>query len=438
MVTRRSVLSGGTAALTGAILARHDQSLAQGLTGSIKVGYDGINPFVGKYVEAAAQAVMTANPDSTIDIVPSDAPNYLNQIAVQLFMGNAPDVFLLLGIGSGELAQGGLIRPLDEYLASWDGWAQYDDPARFGVTFQDQTWSVPYGLNIYYVFYRKDLFAAAGLQADNWQPQTRDDLITAAQAVQASNPNVIPMSLYAGANGENATAADFLTLILSNDGTLTDASGKWYIDSCPIQGTLGFYEDAFQTSKVVPQSVLTDVNPLQSMPRALGDGELAILHEQAKHYGEWLSADPNNAANIGVAQFPGDNGPFVLGDAGDAWYIYSRSKNPDLGWAFIEAFNSADTQAALGIEDPHLPARVDARSDATWAQQPLSASMLAAAPTLTLPPPEPQFRKLIEVVQNATGLVATGAATPDQAVQRYSTQLTQTMGKANVVSQPCP
>ena len=229
------------------------------------------------------------------------------------------------------------------------------------------------------------------------------------------------MSLYAGANGENATAADFLTLILSNGGALTDANGKWYIDSCPIQSTLGFYEDAFQASKVVPQSVLTDVNPLQTMPQALGDGDLAILHEQAKHYGEWLSADPANAQKIGVAQFPGDNGPFVLGDAGDAWYIYSRSKNPDLGWAFIEAFNSGETQAALGSEDPHLPARVDARSNAAWVQQPLSASMLAAAPTLTLPPPEPQFRKLIEVVQNATGLVATGAATPDQAITRTVT-----------------
>ncbi len=43
---------------------------------------------------------------------------------------------------------------------------------------------------------------------------------------------------------------------------------------------------AFQTSKVVPQSVLTDVNPLQTMPQALGDGDLAILHEQAKHYGD--------------------------------------------------------------------------------------------------------------------------------------------------------
>ncbi len=68
-VTRRSMLGGGTAALTGAILARHGQTLAQGLSGSIKVGYDGANPFVGKYVEAAAQAVMTANPGTTIEMV---------------------------------------------------------------------------------------------------------------------------------------------------------------------------------------------------------------------------------------------------------------------------------------------------------------------------------------------------------------------------------
>jgi multiple sugar transport system substrate-binding protein len=435
-VSRRTVLGGGTAALTAAILARHGHTLAQGLNGSIKVGYEGANPFIGKYAEAAAQAVMDANPGTTIDLVASNAPDYLNQIGLQLFMGNAPDVFLLLGIGSGELASGGLIRPLDDYLANWDGWAQYDQTARFGVTVQGKTWSVPWGLNVYFLFYRKDLFEAAGLPTE-WQPQTREEIIEAAQAIQASNPDVIPYSLYAGANGENATAADFLTLILSNGGTLTDADGKWYIDRCAIRGTLGYYQDAFQTSGVVPQSVLTDVNPIQTMPAAFGDGDLAILHEQAKQYGLWVAKDPANAENIGIARFPGDNGLFNLGDAGDAWYINAKSKNPDLGWAFIEAFNSADTQAALGVDDPHLPARVDARSIESWASLPLSQKMLDAAEGITLPPPEPQFRKLIGVVQNATGLVATGEATPEDAVQRYSDELTRTMGKMNVVSETC-
>lgn len=436
-VSRRSLLGGGSAALASAILDRHGHSLAQGLTGSIEVGFEGAKPFIGAWAEAAAQAVMAANPGATVEVIASSAPNYLNQIAVQLMMNNAPDVFLLLGLGSGELATGGLVRPLDEYLDQWDGWAQYDEAARFGVTFQDQHWSVPWGLNIYFLFYRKDLFAAAGLPVD-WQPQTRDEIIDAAAAIAASNPDVMPFSLYAGAHGETAVAADFLTLILSNGGTLTDPDGRWYIDSCPIRNTLAFYQDAFQTSGVVPQSVLTDVHPLQTIPQALGDGELAILHEQAWQFGLWTTRDPANAEQIGAASFPGDNGPFLLGDAGDAWYINSRSKNPDLGWAFIQAFNSAETQAALAIDDPHLPARVDARAIASWVEQPLSQAMLDAVPGITLPPPEPQFRKLIEVVQNATGLVATGEAAPEEAIARYGDQLTRAMGKGNIVSGACP
>lgn len=434
-VTRRSLLGGGSAALAGAILARHERALAQGLTGSISVGYEGAKPFIGTYVEAAAQAVMAANPGATIEVIASNAPNYLNQIAVQLFMGNAPDVFLLLGLGSGELATGDLVRPLDEYLGQWDGWAHYDEAARFGVTVHDQHWSVPWGLNIYFLFYRKDLFRAAGLP-DIWQPQSRDEIIDAALAIMASNPDVMPFSLYAGANGETSAAADFLTLILSNGGTLTNPEGQWYIDSCPIRHTLAFYRDAFQQSRVVPQSVLTDVDPLQTIPEAFGDGELAILHEQAWHFGNWTSAGP--ASEIGIARFPGDDGPFVLGDAGDAWYINKRSKQPDLGWAFIQAFNSPETQAALATESPHLPARVDARAIASWADRPLSQAMLDAVPGITLPPPEPQFRKLIEVVQNATGLVATGEASPEEAIARYGDQLTRTMGKANVTSGACP
>ena len=90
------------------------------------------------------------------------------------------------------------------------------------------------------------------------------------------------------------------------------------------------------------------------------------------------------------------------------------------------------------MDDPHLPARIDARAIESWASLPLSQAMLAAAPGMTLPPPEPQFRKLIGVVQNATSLVATGEATPAEAVQRYGDELTRAMGKMNVISEPCP
>lgn len=436
-VTRRSLLAGGSAALAGAILARHGDSLAQGLSGSIVLGYEGANERVGPFIEAAAQAVMAANPGTSIEIVPSTGANYLTQLAMQLFTNTAPDAFFTLAVGAGELAKGGFIRTLDDYLATWDGWAQYGERARFGVTLQDAIWALPWGLTVSFLFYRKDLFAAAGLPVD-WQPASRDDIISAAEAIKASNPDVIPYSLYSGANGETATGSEFMNLIYSNGGTLTDPNGKWYIDSCPIHGTLEHYEIAFQTAAVIPQSVLTDVSPLVTIPGYFGDGELGILRESAKWYGYWTEDDAALAEQIGVAYFPGNDGPMALGDASDAWYLNRNSKNPDLAWAFIAAFNSAESQAAHAVVDLRLPARDDARADVAWLATPLAAKMLDVAESLPVPPPEPQFRKLIGVVQTATGLVATGETTPDEAISRFADELTRAMGKPNVISEPCP
>lgn len=436
-VTRRSLLAGGSAALAGAILARHGDSLAQGLSGSIVLGYEGANERVGPFIEAAAQAVMAANPGTSIEIVPSTGANYLTQLAMQLFTNTAPDAFLTLAVGAGELAKGGFIRTLDDYLATWDGWAQYGERARFGVTLQDAIWALPWGLTVSFLFYRKDLFATAGLPVD-WQPASRDDIISAAEAIKASNPDVIPYSLYSGANGETATGSEFMNLIYSNGGTLTDSNGKWYIDSCPIHGTLEHYETAFQTAAVIPQSVLTDVSPLVTIPGYFGDGELGILRESAKWYGYWTEEDAALAEQIGVAYFPGNDGPMALGDASDAWYLNRNSKNPDLAWAFIAAFNSAESQAAHAVVDLRLPARDDARADVGWLATPLAAKMLDVAESLPVPPPEPQFRKLIGVVQTATGLVATGETTPDEAISRFADELTRAMGKPNVISEPCP
>ena len=256
----------------------------------------------------------------------------------------------VLLIGSGELAHGGLVLPLDDYLANWDGWAQYDEPARFGVTVQGKTWSVPWGLNVYYVFYRKDLFEAAGM-ATNWQPQTRDDLIDTAATIKASNPDVIPMSLYAGANGENATAADFLTLILSNGGTLTDANGKWFIDSCAIRNTLAFYEEAFQTSGVVPQSVLTDVESAADDAegaRRWRAGDLARAGQALWRVARGRSGKRRRRSGLRSSR----EIMAVRARRCRRRLVYQQpiEESADLAWAFIEAFNSADTQAALASE----------------------------------------------------------------------------------------
>jgi hypothetical protein len=51
--------------------------------------------------------------------------------------------------------------------------------------------------------------------------------------------------------------------------------------------------------------------------------------------------------------------------------------------------------------------------------------------------PDRSFLQLVGIIQNATGLIATGEATPDEAATRYAEELTRVLGADNVVAQPC-
>jgi hypothetical protein len=51
--------------------------------------------------------------------------------------------------------------------------------------------------------------------------------------------------------------------------------------------------------------------------------------------------------------------------------------------------------------------------------------------------PDRAFLQLIGVIQNATGLVATGEATPEEAATRYAEELARALGEENVIAQPC-
>ena len=62
----------------------------------------------------------------------------------------------------------------------------------------------------------------------------------------------------------------------------------------------------------------------------------------------------------------------------------------------------------LNILDPHIPARVDAAADPAFEETAFLQAMIASGSNLLLTEPDPAFRNLIGIIQNATGLVATG------------------------------
>jgi multiple sugar transport system substrate-binding protein len=439
---RRRLLQGAALGGAGLLLARPERSWAQdgSLSGSITIGYEGAATGVIPYIEATAKAIQDANPDAKITLQPSPGGNYATQIILQLNSGRAPDLFLLVGVALAELGAADLIAPLDDYVSAWDGWAQYPDVLKESQSYDDSVWAVPYLMDTHFLYYNKDLIEKAGLPRD-WTPATPDEILDAALAIKNADDSVIPYALYAGANGGNGTVTrGFVPLVYANGGQLKDADGKFIIDSCAIRAALDYYYRAYQTDKTVPQEVMTSPQPAGAMRQAMLDGELGILYEGSWVYGGWEDSDPDFTNDeIGFVMFPGtgDVKPFAVGGTGNSWFINNQAKDKDLAWAFIEAFNSVENQVKINVEDPHIPARKDAAADPAFQATPFLQAMVGSADSLLLTAPDRSFLQLVGIVQNATGLIATGEATPDEAATRYAEELTRVLGEDNVVSQPC-
>lgn len=429
-------------AAAGALVAPFEAAARRrqgGLSGSITVSYADELGKKPPYVQAAADAVTAANPSAEvrIDRQRIAGGEFYTKLLLALDAGDAPDIIHVGGDRIGELADAGYIAPLDDYVAAWPDWAQYPEPVRAGVTYQERVWAIPYGLDTRFLYFRRDVFERVGLSRD-WTPANVGALLEAARTVKAESPETIPYALYAGTAGDSGTAAHgFVPMLLAHGGELQDATGKWIGDSPAVRAALVYYEQAWRTDQLVPQEVLTTTKPWTAMREKLGTGELALLFEGGWVYGGWAEQDPaGTAENVGYLLHPTtEGGPsFTIGGPGTTWYVSAASEQKELAWAFIAAFNNAETVARLNLEDPHPVARTDAAAVPEFQENRFLVDATRSLEAARFLPTDPNLGKVVGAIQQATGRVATGEASPDEAAERYLEDLRRAVGDDNVVT----
>ena len=228
--------SGPTAAASRSTGGSGPLPSSGGVTGTINVSYPDEAGLKPKYVEQAAAAVKAqfSGADVKIDLQKVGDDDFYTKLLLALDSGTGPDVFHVGGSSIGELADAGYIEPLDDYVSQWADWAQYPAAVQSGVTYQKSVWAIPYGLDMRWLYYRKDDLQKAGLAAD-WQPANVQGILDAANAVKNANEaNVLPYALYAGPAGSSGTADHaFVPLLWAYGGELQDANGKWSATARP-------------------------------------------------------------------------------------------------------------------------------------------------------------------------------------------------------------
>ena len=416
-------------------------NLQQGLSGTIRVAYADEAGYKPKYVQQAADAVMKANPDAKIqiDLRQVSGDDFQTQLLLELDSGKGPDVIHISGGQIGQFADTGYIAPLDNYVGQWADWAQYPASVQSGVSYNGHVWGIPYGLDMRWLYLRKDLLDKAGLGAD-WQPTNIASVLDAAKAVKDTGSDAF--ALYAGEIGSDGSNTNgFLPIVLANGGNLITADNKWVSDSPAINAAFQYYVDAWQTDKVVPTSILTTPQPWKPMRSAIGTGKLGMVIEGGWVYGSYQAGAKDGSVDlsqIGYVLIPtAEAGPtFTIGGSGTCWFIGAKSENADLAWAFIQAFNQPDIVANLNIEDPHPVARQDAAQLPQFAQQSYLVQSTEALNSAVFLPPLPQLPDVSTLIQKLTGQIATGDLDAPGAAQQYKEQLPQMkgIGAENVVS----
>jgi len=408
-------------------------------TGTVTVSYPDEAGFKPKYVEQAAAAVKAqfSGVDVKIDHQKIGSDDFYTKLLLRLDGNDVPDVIHVGGNLIGELADAGYIEPLDAYTAQWGDWKQYPDSVRSGVTYKSKLWAIPYGLDMRWLYYRKDDFQKSGLPAD-WKPANVQGILDAATAVKKANlPNVLPYALYAGPSGSGGTAEHaFVPLLWAYGGELQDKSGKWIGDSPATRKVMAYYKRAFDG--LSPKEILTATKPWTAMREKVGNGQLALLFEGGWVYGGWVKKDKAaTEANVGYVLHPTENGgpSFTIGGPGTCWYITAKSKNKQAAWEFIKAVNSKEIVGKLNAEDPHPVARIDAAEVAEFKASKYQLDSTEAIKKARFISPDSSYPKVQQAIQKATARVASGEVSPDEGAKRYTDDLKQAVGADKVTSQ---
>lgn len=250
--------------------------------------------------------------------------------------------------------QGGLVNLSDTFGDAESFIKKRSGGAADGFRSPDgKLYQVPWKTNPFMLYYNKDVFKKAGLDAENPKLSTYDDVLAAAKKIKSSK--AAKFTLYPPATSDYTNALfDFYPLYLANSGgTQLVKDKKATFTSDAGRQTLGFWQQMYANGYSSPEAYSGD---MWAGPFADGVAAMGIA-------GPWGKGQFDGKVKYGVVPLP-----TAEGIPADKTSTFADSKNVGLftsckhkrtAWEFTKFSMSAKNDAALLEETGQFPTRSD-------------------------------------------------------------------------------
>ena len=277
--------------------------------------------------------------------------DYYTRLYAALIAGNGPDCAMVKLNNQARLVQMKALEPLEPYLAKWAGKGDIADNLwTMNKASDGKQYFLPLQYVVLYLYYRPDLFAAAGVQP----PKTFDEFLKAAQAV--NKDGIAGFGMRGGGGGHDHWGSFVLGggATFDKGGMVSDkalAANRWFVEL----GT---------KHKVFPASAPTDgfrqiVDNFKAGRTAMTIHHIGSANEMVQALGDKVSAVPVPRAADG-------KGWTSFGDESNA--VFSASKAKDAAFKWISFLSSGANNVAFNTFTGQLP--VTTSGAANWTLHP--------------------------------------------------------------------
>lgn len=280
-----------------------------------------------------------ANPDIKIEAENVPWNSYYDNLYTALVGGNAPDAAMVKLFAQPRLLEMGALEPIGDRINAWQGKADLlDNLLELNKGADGQQYYLPIQYVVLYLYYRADLFEAAGLKP----PTTCEDFREAAIKLTKA-PDTYGFGLRGGKGGWDQWGAFVFSkgAELKPGGLTTPeavAANQWLID-------------LFQKDKVIPPSAPND--GFQEIIAAFKTGKTAMTIHHIGSSKDLVAALGDKVSAVPVPKCGGKQWT-SYGDKSLA--VFSSSSVKDASWKWISflaegennvAFNTATGQMTV-------------------------------------------------------------------------------------------